>query len=73
MEAGTVLHNRCMFIDARSAWERSDTTAQYCAGFFCSGPEVMFSPYSNYLKKLSTVVHPPSLYVIGTWWLATAI
>lgn len=50
-----------MFLDARSAWERSDTTAQYCAGFFCSGPEVMFSPDSNYLKKFSTTVHPPSL------------
>ena len=51
----------CMFLDARSAWERSDTTAQYCAGFFCSGSEVMFSPYSSYLKKFSTIVHPPFL------------
>ncbi|EBR9559765.1 hypothetical protein D5C48_22110, partial [Salmonella enterica subsp. enterica] len=35
---------------ARSAWERSDTTAQYCAGFFPSAVKVRCSPLLNFTE-----------------------
>lgn len=48
-----------LYVYARSAWERSDTTAQYCAGFFPSAVKVRCSPYLISQRQVRYGSSPP--------------